>query len=227
MPSLFGAFFPPGWHHQGSEVHPVSSSDTRQSLQAKTRPMMTVLTRTCLPGSSCDQTYSSHHLQNKKPPPHTVPWSTGHGAEHTGLRLRAPVCLKTQSLWWICEHLGHTHPWASLSRRRERGAMAPTAPLPPTQEPPDPPTHPPSAQRARPSGGKNRVPLPPSGAGAPLAAWCFCTDAATAENRPSPCHLLWSLSIRPPSAAPCHARSSSILRPWSPHSRLPLGERHL
>lgn len=38
----------------------------------------------------------------------------------------------------------------------------------------------------------------------------------------SPCHRLWSLSIMPPSAAPCHARSSSILRLWSPHSRRPL-----
>lgn len=38
----------------------------------------------------------------------------------------------------------------------------------------------------------------------------------------SPCHRLWSLSTMPPSAAPCHERSSSILRLWSPHSRRPL-----
>ena len=89
----------PGWHHQGSEVHPVSSNDTRQSLQAKTRPMMTVLTRTCLPGSSCDQTYSSHRLQNKKHSSHSTLGHKTRSSEDTGLRLRAPVpVLRLRSL---------------------------------------------------------------------------------------------------------------------------------
>lgn len=84
----------------------------------------------------------------------------------------------------------------------ERGLWHPQHP-PTHSGAPDPPTHPPTqCTKSKAEWWEKQSASPTSGAGAPLAAWCFCTDAATAENRPSPCHLLWSLSIRPPSAAP-------------------------
>ena len=102
-----------------------------------------------------------------------------------------------------------------------------------------PPSPHPASNEQDPKEGQQRKPFPPSrsretskdgrkaGGAEPFRCSPTKTDTSPAESQSSPCHLLWSLSTMPPSAAPCHARSSSILRPWSPQSRLPLRKRCL